>query len=359
MCERFIEQLVPKKRPNTQTEYRAAIDKIILPAWRNRKVDEITFTDVEALHRKISKGGTRGTRPAPYRANRVLSVLSKMFRLAKRWGWITALPTEGIERNQESKRERYLRPDELDALLQALAEHPRTGRKEDQQRRQTAADIVRLLLLTGARRGEVCSMRWCDVDLSTGTWTKPAASTKQKRIHRAPLSAPAQLLLSGIRTRRKNAADDDAVFPGRGTDAPQATLKKSWSSIRSRATVILYAADPKSPIGALVRQLRKSLKREPSLAEVAAAAAAVKVTIPAGLQDLRMHDLRHSYASFLVNEGMSLPTIGALLGHTQAQTTHRYAHLFDDPLRKATERVGAIITGARDGAVIKLRQARR
>lgn len=360
LCARFLEEHAAKKRPGTQAEYRAAV-AAILAEWRNRKVDDIRFADVEALHRKISRFGTRGIRPAPYQANRVVAACSKMFRLAKRWGWVKDLPTEGVERNQEIKRERFLAPDELRALLRALAEHPGTGRKEDRPRRQTATDIVRLLLLTGARRGEVCTMRWRDVDLRAGRWTKPAASTKQKRTHRAPINAPALLLLSEIRSRRKHPAEDDPIFPSPGGNGPQADLKKSWEAIRRRATVILYAGAPKSREMALVQQLRKTLRRDPTLAEVDAAARSAKISLPAGLRDLRMHDLRHSYASFLVSEGMSLPTIGALLGHTQPQTTARYSHLFDDPLRRATERVGEIIAGADAGGaeIVPLTRRRR
>ena len=107
-----------------------------------------------------------------------------MFSLSIKWRWRPDNPCKGVERNPEKKRHRYLSGAELAALTGALAEHP------DQQ----AADIIRLLLLTGARRGEVLSAKWEDLDLETGVWSKPASATKQKTPHRIPLSAPARQL---------------------------------------------------------------------------------------------------------------------------------------------------------------------
>src|SRR5262249_14233199 len=148
---------------------------------------DITFTHCDALHRKITKSG------ASYRANRTLAIVSKMFNLSTRWGMRSDNPAKGIEKNIEYHRRRYLSPEELARLVTALAAHT------DQQ----TADAVRLLLLTGARRNEVLGMRWADVDLATGNWSKPASSTKQKEHHQVPLSPPACTLLSRIREQQQ------------------------------------------------------------------------------------------------------------------------------------------------------------
>jgi len=348
LCERFVEEHLPKKRPSTQNEYKSAINLAILPAWRNEKVADITFTNVDDLHRRITKKGTSRGRRAPYKANRVVAVLSKMFAFAIRWGWRTDNPTKGLEKNTEVKRRRYLSADELAALLAVLAERDEAARAAGGKRHaDRSADIVRLLLLTGARRGEVLSARWGQFNLQQGVWTKPESATKQKREHSIPLSAPARKLLAEMRARLDaSPTDDDMVFPGRGTDAPQTTLKKSWYTITDRATVVLFADRHDTPEGRLVADLRRSLDRDPTMRELQDATTASDVKIPAGLRDFRTHDLRHSYASFLASAGLSLPTIGALLGHSQPATTARYAHLFDDPLRQATERVGEIVAGA-------------
>jgi integrase len=291
LCQRYTEEHASKNRASSQVDAAAVVRLFVLPAFGNKKVAEITFADCDGLHRKITRQGKK------HRANRVIALLSKAFNLSIRWGWRLDNPCKGIERNAEGKRNRFLNADELARLTAVLAEY------EDQQ----AANILRLLLLTGARRGEVLGARWADLDLAEGVWTKPGATTKQKTEHRVPLSAPALELL----TKLQADADDDAefVFPGR-LGGHRVDLKKPWP----------------------------------------------KVCKAAGLKGVRVHDLRHTYASLLASAGFSLPMIGALLGHTQPSTTHRYAHLFDDPLRQATERVGAIISGKPSAEMRKLRR---
>ena len=129
LCERFTAEYLPRKRASTQKSYRQQIATEVLPALARVKVEEVTFSDVDTLHRTISKR-------APYRANRVLALLSCMFTMAIRWEWRADNPCKSIERNQEHKRRRYLSMDELGRLTKALAEH----------RDQQAAEIIRMLL---------------------------------------------------------------------------------------------------------------------------------------------------------------------------------------------------------------------
>ncbi|MDN3719992.1 site-specific integrase [Roseibium salinum] len=190
--------------------------------------------------------------------------------------------------------------------MKALAEH------DDKQ----AADIIRMLLLTGARRGEVQAAKWNQFDLTNGVWTKPGATTKQKTVHRVPLSAPARQMLSELHYAAE-ASDkpmSEYVFPGRGGKGHRQELKKDWRELCLTAGLV----DTETITDAKGRER-------------------VVVT-----PNARLHDLRHTYASMLASAGLSLPIIGALLGHTQPQTTARYSHLMDDPLRQATERVGAV-----------------
>jgi integrase len=146
------------------------------------------------------------------------------------------------------------------------------------------------------------SMRWADVDLTEGVWSKPPSSTKQAEHHQVPLSAPARQLLSEIREQQadKRRVLPTYVFPGTGVTGHRIELKKDW------------------------RQLTKA----------------------AQISGLRVHDMRHSYASQLISGGASLALVGALLGHSNPVTTSRYAHLHHDPLRAATEKVGAAIIAA-------------
>jgi integrase len=289
LIDRFEAEHLPRKRPGTAADYRRMLDKHVRPFFGNHtKVAEVTLDDhIDPLHRKISKAGYLR------RANTVVAVCSKMFSLAVRWGMRDTNPCKGIERHAETKRKRYVQGEELARLLEAL----------DQHRDQSTATIFRMLLLTGARRGEVLTMRWADLDLEAGRWTKPAATTKQRTEHEIPLSAPARQLLSEIRSAQtgKGRVLGEFVFPGNGSSEHIVCLQRAWANI----------------------------------------------TKAAGITGLRVHDLRHSFASQLVSGGASLPLIGALLGHTQASTTLRYSHLFDDPQRAAVEKVGAALAAAR------------
>jgi integrase len=219
----------------------------------------------------------------PYQANRVLALLSKMFALAVQWGWRADNPVRGIPRFPEEKRERWLSDDELQRLCEVLENHP--NRK--------AANAVRLQLLTGARVGEVLTAQRSEFDLSRGVWVKPSHHTKQKRREHLPLSSPAQELVRAVLADSGSA--DAFLFPGNAPGKPLQDIKRFWASV-------LRAA---------------------------------------GLNDYRLHDNRHTYASHLVSSGLSLEIVGRLLGHTNPITTKRYAHIADDPLRAAAERFGS------------------
>jgi integrase len=280
LCSRFERDYVPRKRASTGRVYRSQIRTDILPALGNAKVAAVTHADVDAFHHRLSAR-------VPVHANRVLALLSKMFSLAVRWGWRMDNPCKGIERNQEHKRTRYLSAAELKRLAEALA------KLED----QGAANVVRLLLLTGARRGELLAATWGDFNLETGVWIKPGATTKQATTHRVPLSEAACRLLAEMRHLRRAAPEVQWLFPARG-GGHRRHIDQAWAWLRKAA----------------------------------------------GIPDARLHDLRHTYATVLASSGLSLPVIGALLGHTTAATTMRYAHLMDDPLRVATERVAAVLS---------------
>jgi integrase len=288
LCERFTAEHLPKLRPSTRGMYRAIIANEIVPALGAMKVAAVEYEHIDRLHAKITKR-------APYMANRVLTQASKLFALAVLWKMRKDNPVRGVQRNQEHKRRRYLSPHELSRLVKALHEHHNSQ----------AADVLRLLLLTGARKTEVLSATWNQIDLTKGIWTKPAAATKQRTEHTIPLSAPARQLLEKIRKQNETAK---FVFPGPGPRGYRTSVKRDWAQVCKAA----------------------------------------------GIPSLRVHDLRHSYASQLASAGVGLHLIGRLLGHTQPQTTHRYAHLLDDPLRQATERVGAVITGSPSAVVIPL-----
>jgi integrase len=293
LCGRFTEEYMPRLRASTRGDYETLIRLHIKPALSRHKAAAVHHNDVAALHRRVST-------TAPHQANRVAALLSRMFTLAIKWGWRLDNPAKGIERNPEEKRHRYLSAAELTRLSAARAKHP------DCQ----AANIFRLLLLTGARRFEVQSMKWEDLDPAAGIWTKAASTTKQRALHRVPLSAPARQLLAGLAE-----AESENLGPG----------ATSAASAGSRSEYVFPGR-----LGGHRVEIKDAWR---------------DVCRSARINGLRIHDLRHSFASQAVGAGLSLPVVGALLGHAQPSTTHRYAHLADDRLRAAIERVGAIIDG--------------
>ncbi len=282
---RYDAEYLPRLAPRTAADIRSMFANIILPRLGAKKVEDVTFSDCEALHRLVSKD-------RPVRANRVHEVLRRGFNLALKWGWVTDNPAARVERNTEHKRARYLAPDEIGRLVEALDTHPQ----------HASCAAIKFMLLTGCRRGEALGARWDQFDPALRVWVKPAATTKQRREHRVPLSSMASGVLQERRAARDALSDNDplrhAAFVFCGDEGRALVdVKRTWAAVSKAA----------------------------------------------GLGNTRMHDLRHTFASIAVSQGQSLPVIGAMLGHTQPQTTARYAHLFDDSLLNAAEMVGAAI----------------
>lgn len=278
------------KRPSSIRNDKWMLETIIRPRIGTLRLKAIGKRDIEALHSSM--------KATPYRANRILALLSKMFALAVEWNWRLDNPVRGIPRFHEDRRERWLNTDELSRLSEAL----------DGYKDQNAADAIRLLLLTGAREGEALKSDWTQFDLRRAIWEKPSHHTKQQKIEHIPLSAAA---LSLLRTMKARGAAGP-LFPGARADA-RVTLRRPWIQVCKAA-------------GLVVAVTLKGKRR----------------TVTRYRPTLRIHDLRHTYASHLVSKGVSLQVVGKLLGHTQPQTTNRYAHVADEAMRNATDIFGEI-----------------
>ncbi|MGH9644135.1 MAG: tyrosine-type recombinase/integrase [Terriglobales bacterium] len=280
----------PHKRPSSLRNDEQMLNGIVIPKLGNLPVSAVTRRDLESLHHSL-----KGT---PYRANRVLSLISKMFGLALQWKMRADNPAHGIPRFQEDRREAWMTAEQLGALETAI----------DAYASQDAADALRLLILTGSREGEVLNAEWDQFDLERGVWTKPSHHTKQKRIEHVPLSPPVVAVLERRMKRKKG----PYVFPGADRES-RVTLRRPWVQVCKAAGLVTKQE--------LQGKRRKIVRFRPIF---------------------RIHDLRHTFASHLVSSGQSLHIVGKLLGHTQPQTTNRYAHLSDSALRSAVQQFAGI-----------------
>lgn len=297
---RYEEWHLPTKRPNSQSEDRSQWTRYIEPALGDLLVRDVTRKDVTRLHRAISK-------KYPVRANRVVALLSTLFNLARDQdsddepAWRSDNPAERFkERNTEEPKERFLEPEERSRLIEALNRYAIEDRPNTSPEvRRMVVDALRLAMLTGCRIGEALNAEWSQFG-PTG-WIKPASRTKQKRRHPVVLSGPTLQLLQDIRER---SGESRWVFPSPRQNGPMVTYKKAWECIRGLAN----------------------------------------------LPDLRVHDLRHDFASMALASGAAIPEISRLLGHSSTRTTERYSHVRDDALKRVTDRVAAQVQASEPDA---------
>ena len=309
LADRYLAEWAKRhKKPRSAEEDARNLRLHVLPALERRRVRDVTKRDIEQLHAALSvQRGDDGTeRPMPVRANRVLALLSKMFALAEEWDMrpTGSNPCRGIKRARERHRERFLSSDEVARLWRALEEAEQDGTAPS-----GVVALVRLLLLTGCRLSEIQTLRWEHVDFERACLRLPESKTGAKVVH---LSAPALAVLAGIERRD----DNPHLIAGEKPGAFFIGVQKAWQRLRARA----------------------------------------------GLADVRLHDLRHTYASIRAGLGEGLTIIGKVLGQKQAATTQRYAHLAADPVKRAVERAGAALEGMTKGdkaAVVELPRATR
>lgn len=299
-----------KRKASTAALYLLLVETHIRPAFGSKKANALTSADVEKWHVQMTHA-----RPT---ANRVVALLSAIYTWATKAKRITegCNPTRGIERYREQPRERYLTSAELARLGEAIREAETTGvpweidgslsarptakHLPSPENRRTklgphVAAALRLLIFTGARLREILHLEWRHVDLERGILFMPDSKTGQKSL---VLNGAAIELLDRLpRTGRY-------VIVGGSTakedEQPRSDLKRPWALVSKRA----------------------------------------------GLENVRLHDLRHTFASIAAASNIGLPVIGKLLGHAQTSTTERYAHLAIDPVRAASDLVGQRLVAA-------------
>lgn len=278
LCDAYLERYAKLKKKSWQEDKRR-INNRIVPAWGNHKAKNINHDDVVSLHNRIGK-------KHPYEANRVIELISKMFDLARRWDYVPkgfVNPARDIDMFTEKARDRWVTPEELPKLAEAI----------DAEENTYARYALWLYLLTGARKTEVLTAKWADIDWDRKELRLP--KTKSGRIHYTPLSEPAIELLKGIPQIKGN----PYVLPGRKPGAHLVNIHKPWTRVRKAA----------------------------------------------GVEDVRLHDLRRTVGSWLAQSGNSLHLIGRVLNHSSQATTAVYARFGQDQVRDALEQHGKKIMG--------------
>lgn len=297
LVDLFLAEHVSKLKPASYSEYEGSFRNYAVPAFGRTPADAVTVSELNRLHLSLSNYRVR--------ANRVISYVRSLYSWAGSHGHVPRdfNPARHVKPYKEQARERYLSSEELKRLGEVLRQAETTGlpwmqravgptakhrAKPENQiviYPREATNAVRLLLFTGCRLREILNLRWREVDLERGLLHLPDSKTGKKTV---VLNVAAVDVLKSIQKQ------DFYVIPGDVRGQPRHDLKRPWEHIRRVA----------------------------------------------GLQDVRLHDLRHTHASFGVMSGLGLPIIGRLLGHSSPLTTARYAHLADDPLRKASDVIG-------------------
>ena len=276
LAARYMQEHVAVRcKPKTTEMYQLIIDKHILPAFGKLSLAAVGREDVTELHYRLCE--------TPAMANMVITTLSQMFNMAADRGFAPEghNPCRFVVKYKERKRERFLTDEEFNRLGQVLAE---VETKDGASAHAVAA--IRLLMLTGCRKGEILTLRWEDVDLEANELRLRDSKTGPRTVPMAPSTAR---LLAGL----PRFAGNPWVIPGKKPGTHRRNLDDLWKTVRLRA----------------------------------------------GLDDVRLHDIRHSFASRALALGESLPMIAKLLGHTQVQTTARYAHLARDSVQESAVRI--------------------
>lgn len=337
-AKEYLEWAAAKKRKSSIRDDKGMLNGVILPHLGSKPMAEIYTADVDKIHDAM--------RATPFRANRVLALLSKIFnnRITKdaekreKWHqkkhdaseqeppWISTNPVKRVQRFAEQKRDKFLSLEQCVALKQALDEYPS----------QDVANIVRLALLTGSRIGEVRSVEWSEINLKEGTWRKPAQKVKQKKSQTVMLSSAAVDVLKSI--PRKTVIRDGKlveipfVFPAKSLRAKspyRGYLKWSWEKVCQAAELKARAAAPEHKDAGIAEEYTVRGRKGKELIRWRPL--------------FRVHDLRHTLPSILASNGVSLYTLQQMLGHQNPETTQIYSTVEPKAQKQAAEQFPRII----------------
>lgn len=290
-----------------------------LSHWFNYRLSEIKQEDVRKLFDRITRDN------GPYQANRILERLRGLYNKAIEWGWNGSNPAIGIKKNRERSRDRFILPAELPCFHKALADEANT----------TAKDCIQMLLLCGARKTNTLKMRFEQINWDWHTWRIPDTKNGEPQI--VTLVARAMDILR----RRQDAINSPWVFPSDlDNNKHFVNLKRGWSRVLRRATVYFWMSDRScsSFVTELIKLNTEALDYALLYNDIVKKAKAKNISLPDGLIDLRIHDIRRTIGSYQAITGASLQIIGKSLGHKSSQSTQVYARLDLDPVKASLEK---------------------
>lgn len=290
----YIEHVLVVNREDQWRNVRDILNKIVYVRWPKKKADALATGDVRSLHLSM--------KAKKYRANRVLSTISKMFNWGIERGLVSNNPAKGVAKFVEDERTTWLDVDQLRRLDDAITEYG-----------EESAELIRLLLLTGFRQREWMRAKRADFDMRHAIWAKPSHAVKGNRMEKVPLGAATMIELRRVMEASK---ESEYLFPGKDPKKPRTTIRRPWEQILRAAGL----AEEYEVVGKTGKKLRR------------------------WRPTVRLHDLRHSYISWLAESGVPLRRIGELVGHQRVETTQRYSHVADKSLRETTDRFGDMLT---------------
>lgn len=315
VCDLYLAEGCDTKKASTLATDKGRIERHIKPLLGRKRIGEISRTDVEKFMRDVAAGKTAVDEKTKRRgraiveggkgtATRTVGLLGGIMSFAVSRQLRTDNPVRGVKRYADKKGQTFLSADELRRVGEALLKAEADGANP------SAIAIIRLLAFTGARKSEIAGLRWSEIDLERGYLRLGDSKTGAKVI---PIGAPAVEVLVGV----SSIEGSPFVFPASRGEGRFQGVERVWRKIRSDAA----------------------------------------------FPNLRLHDLRHSFASVGLARGDALPVIGAILGHADVKTTSRYAHLADDPVRQAADGIAktvhAALSGNTSAPVVHLRRAPR
>lgn len=325
LCDEYLAHGCKLKKASTLNTDKGRIARHIKPLIGSMKVSDVTRATLQRFFNDVSDGKGIEVAGGAGTARRTMRLLGGIFTYAVDQGYIENNPRAGVKIGADRKGERFLSPDELQRLGEALREAETVGlpwqfnegvKTKHRAKAENAREIVsphavaaiRLLLLTGCRAGEILNLRWSDVDFTRGILNLPDSKTGAKKVL---IGAAALKVLSEVPKIEGN----PYVIAGEAKGKPRSDLKRPWA----------------------------------------------RITAHAGLSNLRLHDLRHSFASVGAGSGFGLAVVGKLLGHASPSTTARYAHFADDPLRGVMNTIDSTIAAgigivAEGGDVVPLKR---